>query len=82
MNTLLDKLLKEYNLRPEDIYEIKQIYSFLSYEKQQKLIQNFKTLATKIKEIEKDIKTQREILVEITINEIREVIELVKNEKK
>ncbi len=81
MNTVLLKLFEQYELREKDRYEIAQVYNFLSEEKKQNLIKNFKVFIQKIKKFREQLQKEKEILVGETIEEIRIVIEQVKRTK-
>jgi hypothetical protein len=74
MNTLLEKLFEENNVSPKDRFEINQIYSLLPDEKKQNLINNFKSLALKLKIIEKEIEIEREILIPESVQKVKEFI--------
>lgn len=80
MNTQLKKLFEQYNLSQKDQYEIKQIYALLPMHKQHNLLQNFWNLASRLKQIEEDIREEREILVGDALTNIENTIELVKKE--
>jgi transcription initiation factor TFIIIB Brf1 subunit/transcription initiation factor TFIIB len=81
MNTVLLKLFEQYELREKDRYEIAQVYNFLSEEKKQNLIKNFKVFIQKIKKFREQLQKEKEILVGETIEEIKIVIEQVKRTK-
>lgn len=63
MNTYLEKLFVIYNISEKDRHEIKQIFWLLPIEKQQKLLNNFWKLASKLEFINKDINLERKILI-------------------
>lgn len=63
MNTQLEKLLTQYSLSQKDQYEIRQIYALLPAHKQHNLLQNFWNLASRLIQIEEEIREEREILV-------------------
>ena len=74
MNTQLEKLFQQYNLSPKDRYEITQIYMLLSIEKQHNLLQNFWNIASKLIQIEKEIREEKEILIWNKVEEIKNII--------
>ena len=80
MNTQLEKLFLQYKLSEKDQYEIKQIYALLPMQKQNNLLQNFWNLASRLIQIEEEIREEREILVWSAITNIEDTIELVKKE--
>ena len=80
MNTQLEKLLTQYNLSQKDQYEIKQIYALLPTHKQHNLLQNFWNLASRLIQIEEEIRVEREILLDNALINIENTIELVKKE--
>jgi hypothetical protein len=80
MNTQLNKLFVQYSLSEKDQYEIKQIFALLPTYKQNHLLQNFWNLASRLIQIEEEIREEREILVWSAIANIEDTIELVKKE--
>lgn len=74
MNTLFEKLLWESSLSEKDKHDIKQIYSFLSTERQQRLMWNFKTLCHNIDIINKDIATEQRILFENLVTDLDAIL--------
>ncbi len=80
MNTQLEKLFSQYHISQKDRYEIRQIYSLLPNHKQRELIENFGLLATKFKQIEEEIQTQRELLLGEKVDDIKQLI--LKNREK
>jgi len=81
MNTQLIKLFEKYNVSMQNRHEINQIFSFLPIEKKQNLINNFESLILKINKIEKEIKTEKQILIPKGIENIKNVLERVKKER-
>lgn len=75
MNSALIKLLKKHELSEKDCYEINQIYCILSDEKKQAILDNFEVLALKIKEIESQLITEQNILLDSIIPEIQKIIQ-------
>jgi hypothetical protein len=63
MNTYLIKLFEKYNISDKNRYEILQIFSLLPNIKQINLLNNFETLALKLKKIEDEINIEKEVLV-------------------
>jgi len=80
MNTVLLKLFEQYELPEKDRYEISQVYNFLPEEKKQRLLRNFKIFIQKINKFREQLQKENEILVGKTIEEIRIMIEQVKNQ--
>lgn len=80
MNTQLEKLFFQYHISEKDRYEIRQIYSLLPSHRQRELIDNFALLATKFKQIEEEIQTQRELLLWEKVDDIKQLI--LKNREK
>jgi len=80
MNTVLLKLFEQYELPEKDRYEISQVYNFLPEEKKQRLLRNFKIFIQKINKFREQLQKEKEILVGKTIEEIRIMIEQVKNQ--
>jgi hypothetical protein len=80
MNTQLNKLFVQYSLSEKDQYEIKQIYALLPTHKQNNLLQNFWNIASRLIQIEEEIREEREILVDTALIKIENTIELVKKE--
>jgi hypothetical protein len=74
MNTQLEKLLTQYNLSQKDQYEIRQIYALLPKYKQHNLLQNFWNLASRLVQIEEEIREEREILVWDKVENIKNII--------
>ena len=81
VNTLLEKLFEKYNLSEKDKYEIRQIYDLLPPDKKQNLLNNFETLALKLRKIEEEISSEREILIWDALLDIKNVIDRVKKER-
>lgn len=63
MNTRLEKLFEIYNISEKDKYEINQIFWLLPINKQQNLLNNFNTFATRLEQINKEINLERRILI-------------------
>ena len=80
MNTHLEKLFSQYNLPEKDRYDIRQIYSLMSVEKQRNLINNFATLAARLNIIESELQQERDLLLWNAIKNVEDTIELVKRE--
>lgn len=74
MNTQLEKLFQQYNLSPKDRYEITQIYMLLPTQKQHNLLQNFWNIASRLIQIEEEIREEREILIWDKVEEIKNII--------
>ena len=74
MNTQLEKLFSQYNLSEKDRYEIRQIYSLLPLHKQRNLVENFEELAIKLKKIEEEIKSEKDLLIGEEVDNIRQLI--------
>lgn len=74
MNTQLNKLFVQYSLSEKDQYEIKQIYALLPTHKQNNLLQNFWNLASRLIQIEEEIREEREILVWDRVDNIKNII--------
>lgn len=74
MNTQLNKLFVQYSLSEKDQYEIKQIYVLLPTHKQNNLLQNFWNLASRLIQIEEEIREEREILVWDRVDNIKNII--------
>lgn len=79
MNTLFEKLLQESTLSEKDKHDIKQIYSFLSTERQQRLMRNFETLCYNIDIINKDIATEQRILFENLVTDLDQILKWTKS---
>jgi hypothetical protein len=79
MNTLFEKLLQESTLSEKDKHDIKQIYSFLSTERQQRLMRNFETLCYNIDIINKDIATEQRILFENLVTDLDQILKGTKS---
>jgi len=74
MNEYLKTLFEKYKLSEKDRYEILQIYSFLSDDKKQNLINNFETVVLKIQKIEKTLELEKEILIWDSVERVRNSI--------
>lgn len=74
MNEYLKTLFDKYKLSEKDRYEILQIYSFLSDDKKQNLINNFEFVALKIQKIEKTLELEKEILIWNSVERVRNSI--------
>lgn len=81
MNTYLEKLFEKYNLSDKDRHEVRQIYSLLPTDKQRNLIANFDILAFKLKQIEEEINSEREILLGYAEQNLLDTIELIRSKK-
>ena len=81
MNTYLEKLFDKHNISKKNRYEINQIYNLLPVNKQQNLINNFEKLAYKLHIIEDELNKEREILVWKALDNIKDVIKLIRKEK-
>ncbi len=81
MNTYLEKLFDKHNISKKNRYEINQIYNLLPVNKQQNLINNFEKLAYKLHIIEDELNKEREILVWNALDNIKDVIKLIRKEK-
>ncbi len=74
MNAYLQKLFEKHRLSEKDKYEILQIYTFLSEEKKQNLINNFEFVVLKIQKIEKTLELEKEILIWNSVERVRNSI--------
>lgn len=74
MNEYLKTLFEKYKLSEKDRYEILQIYSFLSDDKKQNLINNFEFVVLKIKKIEQTLELEKEILIWNSVERVRNSI--------
>lgn len=81
MNQFLEKLFEQYHLSDKDRHEVRQIYSLLPEEKQRNLITNFEILASRLKVIEYEILSEREILLGQWVDNVRNVIETLRKQK-
>ncbi len=63
MNTRLEKLFEIYNISEKDKYEINQIFWLLPMRKQQNLLNNFNTFASRLEQINNEINLERRILI-------------------
>lgn len=82
MNTCLERLFEKYNISQKNRYEIFQIYKLLSLPKRKKLVENFESLVWKIAYIERQLEEERKILIPEAVNNVREVLDEIKNERK
>lgn len=74
MNTFLQELFEKYEISDKDRHNILQMYNILSDDKKQNILNNFETLVYKIKKIEEDIKTEKEIILWDALDIVRNAI--------
>ncbi|MDR2639800.1 MAG: hypothetical protein LBC61_00195 [Candidatus Peribacteria bacterium] len=63
MNTYLKALFEKYNVSDRNKSEILQIWALLPDDKRKNLLNNFATLALRLKKIEEEINAEKEILL-------------------
>lgn len=63
MNTFLNELFRKYNISLKDRHDIMQIYNLLPDDKKKNIINNFESLAFKLKKIEDDLEMEKEFLL-------------------
>lgn len=78
MNTQLKKLCEEYKLSKKDIYELNQIFELLPLDKKQNILNNFKVLSFRLKQINKEIQLERRILVWEMRWDISNILDIIK----
>jgi hypothetical protein len=81
MNIYLEKLFDKYNVSQCDRYEINQIYSLLTPQKQHNLINNFELLIIRLNKIQEDLEIERRILIPEAIDDIKNILDRVKRER-
>lgn len=70
MNTYLKALFEKYNVSDRNKSEILQIWALLPDDKRKNLLNNFATLALRLKKIEEEINAEKEILLWMAIKRI------------
>lgn len=75
MDTFLEKLFDKYEIVEKDRYEILSIYSLLPDFKKQSILDNFDSLAIKLKTIREDKINEEEIILDNIIPDIEKIIE-------
>ncbi len=63
MNVMLEKLFEAYKVSPKDQHEIRQIFLFVSEEKKQKLLDNFKEIILEFQVLRENLHAEQEILL-------------------
>lgn len=80
MNTKLESLFEKYNISEKNRFEIRNFYMFLDEWKKHNLLNNFELLATRLKKIETDIQTEKDILIWQAVDRVKNyIIEKRKN---
>ena len=75
MNTYLEKLLSESSMSERDKHDIKQIFMFVSRDRQQRILDNFEILSANIQQINSDVATEQAILFENLVTDLDSLLE-------
>ena len=73
MNVVLDSLLLEHQISEKDCHHVRQMFTMLPNNKRQYILDNFVSIAKKIKKIEQNTITEQEILLDSIMPEITKI---------
>ncbi len=73
MNTALEQLFIHYEIWEKDCHQIGQMFDLLPNDKKQHILDNFETIAKKVKDIERHTIVEQEILLDAIMPAIEEI---------